>query len=83
VNDDCAICLMAFGEDDDVTPLPCDIRHYFHTACIEDWFKQNTTCPLCKKVITKESLEEFEKEFEKKCKDMERIDEFDPEGKDN
>lgn len=38
-NDECAICLMSFGDNDDVTPLPCDIRHYFHTSCIEDWFK--------------------------------------------
>ena len=31
----CLICLVNFDEDSMVTPLPCDIRHYFHTACIE------------------------------------------------
>jgi hypothetical protein len=28
---ECAICLAEFGEDDDVTPLPCSKMHYFHT----------------------------------------------------
>ena len=33
--DSCMICLVNFTEESLVTPLPCDIRHYFHTACIE------------------------------------------------
>ena len=33
--DSCMICLVNFTEDDSVTPLPCDIRHYYHTTCIE------------------------------------------------
>ena len=36
---ECSICLVAYTEEDFVTPLPCDIRHYFHTECVEDWFK--------------------------------------------
>ena len=31
---DCAICMMEFGPDDQVSPLPCNIAHYFHSECI-------------------------------------------------
>ena len=51
-NDECAICLCKFDDDCDVTPLPCNIKHYYHPECIEDWFKQKNTCPLCKAVIS-------------------------------
>ena len=37
----CMICLVNFDEDSLVTPLPCDIRHYFHTDCIEQWLMIN------------------------------------------
>jgi hypothetical protein len=33
-NKSCVICLEDFKEDSEVTPLPCDMRHYFHTECI-------------------------------------------------
>ena len=32
--DECAICLGQFIEDEEVTPLPCDMRHFFHSRCI-------------------------------------------------
>ena len=37
-----------------VTPLPCDLRHYFHTKCIEEWYsrKEREYCPLCKETFT-------------------------------
>ena len=31
---ECAICMVEFTEDDEVTPLPCPGNHYFHSACI-------------------------------------------------
>ena len=34
VHNDCAICMMEFAEDEEVTPLPCNPGHYFHSACI-------------------------------------------------
>lgn len=52
----CAICLLDFQKDDEITPLPCDEKHYFHPDCIEQWLKNNNNCPLCKKPITKEAL---------------------------
>lgn len=36
----CIVCLIDFDQDSEVTPLPCDVRHYFHTHCIEEWFRQ-------------------------------------------
>ncbi|CDW89113.1 zinc finger protein [Stylonychia lemnae] len=65
-NKECAICLEDFEDDCDVTPLPCDIRHYFHPHCITDWIKQNNTCPLCKKVISKEDMKNLEDGFSDK-----------------
>ena len=35
---ECTICLNEFKENDLVSPLPCDTRHYFHSSCIERWF---------------------------------------------
>jgi E3 ubiquitin-protein ligase DOA10 len=52
----CAICLMEFTAEDEITPLPCDEKHYFHTSCIEEWLKNNNICPLCKKPITEEGI---------------------------
>mmetsp|Transcript_11579 Transcript_11579/g.15676 ORF Transcript_11579/g.15676 Transcript_11579/m.15676 type:complete len:121 (+) Transcript_11579:638-1000(+) len=55
--DSCMICLVNFDEDALVTPLPCDIRHYFHTGCIEQWLVLNPSCPLCKSPVTVEEIE--------------------------
>jgi len=30
-HEECVICLEAFQDTDEVTPLPCDKRHYFHS----------------------------------------------------
>ena len=49
--------MVPYKEDDYITPLPCDIRHYFHTDCIEDWFKTRACCPICRKPVTKEDIE--------------------------
>ncbi len=61
--DQCAICLLDFQKDDEITPLPCDEKHYFHSPCIESWLKNNNICPLCKKPITKEALEQQKKKM--------------------
>jgi E3 ubiquitin-protein ligase ATL6/9/15/31/42/55 len=53
---ECSICLTEFGEDDEVTPLPCSRMHYFHTQCIEMAIKANPQCPLCRHPITLEEL---------------------------
>jgi hypothetical protein len=32
--DECVICMEPFKEGCKVTPLPCNIKHYFHSNCI-------------------------------------------------
>jgi len=49
---ECTICMVDYEPNDEITPLPCDGRHFFHTTCIENWLKNNNSCPLCKKPIT-------------------------------
>ena len=48
---ECAICMNEFAENEDVTPLPCNSAHYFHTECITPWLKTNNTCPMCRKEV--------------------------------
>jgi hypothetical protein len=31
---ECSICLLAYTEEDEIIPLPCDERHFFHASCI-------------------------------------------------
>ena len=35
----CAICMDEFTPNCDLTVLPCDERHYFHTKCIQKWLE--------------------------------------------
>lgn len=66
---ECAICLMEFDDDQMVTPLSCDIRHYFHYECIQAWMKEKTLCPLCKAEIKPANLNELTKELKRLEKD--------------
>ncbi|KAJ9071424.1 hypothetical protein DSO57_1037028 [Entomophthora muscae] len=45
-NFDCSICLCPLEENDLVRQLVCS--HYFHCTCIDRWFENHRTCPLCK-----------------------------------
>lgn len=56
-HEECVICLLAFKDTDTVTPLPCDKRHYFHSACIEEWSNSHSECPLCKAPFDNASIE--------------------------
>ena len=49
---ECRICLEDFKSGDNVSPLPCNKRHYFHTSCIKDWTKYKLYCPLCNLAFT-------------------------------
>ena len=49
--DECLICMEEFKEGEDyVTPLACDARHMYHSDCIEQWLKNDNSCPFCKKI---------------------------------
>lgn len=62
---ECSICFEEFKENDQVTPLSCDVRHYFHTACIEQWIKTKNECPLCRQEINANDLKEFDKKLDR------------------
>jgi hypothetical protein len=46
---DCPICLMELQEGMICRMLPEPCGHIFHQQCIDQWFKQSTVCPLCKR----------------------------------
>ena len=66
------ICLINFDEDSLVTPLPCDIRHYFHTGCIEQWLVINAMCPLCKTPVTVEEIDRVAQMYKRKLDQHEK-----------
>ncbi|KAK7057171.1 hypothetical protein R3P38DRAFT_2839696 [Favolaschia claudopus] len=45
----CPICIVEFGEGDDLRVLPCDGAHRFHQTCVDPWLLElSTACPLCR-----------------------------------
>ena len=60
-HDECTICLEEYTDECMVTPLPCDARHYFHSACIESWFKKHNYCPLCKVTFSTSELRDVKR----------------------
>ena len=44
----CPICCENFKNEDYITYLVCNIKHIYHSKCIEIWLTKNDTCPLCK-----------------------------------
>ena len=55
--DECAICLTAYQEGDEMSLLPC--KHELHTQCLTPWLKQTNSCPLCRHQLETDS-EEYE-----------------------
>jgi hypothetical protein len=46
--DQCLICLENLSSNKTET-FPC--QHTFHRVCLEEWFKTERTCPLCRKLL--------------------------------
>jgi len=42
----CCVCLSDIVLNEETLLLPCG--HMFHPKCINDWFKNNNTCPVCR-----------------------------------
>lgn len=49
---ECAVCLTAFEEGDDLRLLP-HCSHAFHPECIDPWLEARITCPLCRANLEK------------------------------
>ena len=56
-SEECSICQEKFGFLDKICELPCG--HRFHQDCVNNWFKQKTTCPLCRYNIRDDSGDIF------------------------
>ncbi|CAF0903256.1 unnamed protein product [Rotaria sordida] len=48
IEDQCLICLENLSLNKTET-FPCN--HTFHRMCLEEWFKIERTCPLCRKML--------------------------------
>mmetsp|Transcript_9591 Transcript_9591/g.11815 ORF Transcript_9591/g.11815 Transcript_9591/m.11815 type:complete len:115 (-) Transcript_9591:47-391(-) len=47
----CIICTIEFEDTDDCCELSCDEHHVFHSECLREWFKQDRSCPMCRKEV--------------------------------
>lgn len=47
---DCAICLVEFGEGDEIRILP-QCGHGFHVSCIDPWLGSHSSCPSCRQIL--------------------------------
>ena len=48
VGDQCSICMEDIDVGRNMIRLTCDGQHYFCQECIERWFADHNTCPLCR-----------------------------------
>ncbi|XP_050218258.1 RING-H2 finger protein ATL52-like [Mercurialis annua] len=46
-DDECAVCLSAFEDGEEVKKLP-GCNHLFHAVCIDMWLFSHSDCPLCR-----------------------------------
>lgn len=43
----CAICLSEYLTKETVRCIP-ECKHCFHAACVDEWLRLNSTCPVCR-----------------------------------
>ena len=48
VGDECAICMGDIEIGRNMMRLNCDGQHTFCQVCIEGWFAEHNTCPICR-----------------------------------
>ena len=48
VGDQCSICMENYDIGRNMMRLDCDGKHVFCQVCIEGWFADHKTCPLCR-----------------------------------
>uniref|UniRef100_A0A1A7YTK5 RING-type domain-containing protein n=2 Tax=Iconisemion striatum TaxID=60296 RepID=A0A1A7YTK5_9TELE len=49
-NTQCQICFCDYADGEKLRMLPC--FHDYHVQCIDQWLKDNTTCPICRANLT-------------------------------
>ncbi|WP_083232879.1 ankyrin repeat domain-containing protein [Endozoicomonas atrinae] len=47
--DDCCICLDGISGSRSVSISICD--HRYHSSCIEQWLKESSDCPMCRRAV--------------------------------
>lgn len=77
---ECPICLFSDETKEDfgnAIKLDCfaSSDHIFHAKCIDSWLKTNTTCPVCRNLVSFDYLENIsqEKESIERLKIIEKI----------
>ncbi|KAF8999120.1 hypothetical protein BDQ17DRAFT_1246899, partial [Cyathus striatus] len=50
----CPICLEDYAQEDMLMKLS-ECSHWMHRACLHQWLKAGTTCPVCRKSVTRPS----------------------------
>ena len=55
---ECIICMQQYANNDLITTLSCNQKHFFHTNCIEKWIQNRNVidlegpkCPICRTAI--------------------------------
>ena len=51
VGDQCAICIGEYEIGRNMMRLDCDGQHTFCQVCIEGWFAEHNTCPICRHIF--------------------------------
>ena len=51
VGDQCSICMEDYEIGRNIMRLNCDGKHAFCQVCIEGWFADHNTCPLCRHIF--------------------------------
>lgn len=54
-NETCAICLDMYDHAEYIAICPC--KHGYHLACLVEWLKVKSDCPLCKRRVKNELSE--------------------------
>ena len=45
----CSICMSDYEREEEILTLTC--FHKFHAQCVEEWFKSQNWCPVCRTKI--------------------------------